>query len=205
MGVLASELKKIFAEDIAANNSISEGLLVKLGSTLNSVIDNHLWQLGDVRPSALTETQFAAQNGYSLELPMAQRRWVRIEGQSVDGSAFTALTGIKTLPNALAYGAHLEQVKSIDSLLQYFASQNKAHTHVREIYSFSNYNSNGALVGLHDSALPANTDWSVSSGPPFAPRWINRGVGSYDRLTYEGGSVARPNSVTVNFFIKINN
>ena len=204
MAALASELKKIFAEDIAANGSLSEGLLAKIGSTLNSVIDNHLWQLGDVRASALTEAQFAAQNGYDIGLPMAQRRWVRIEGQSISGSAFSALTGITSLPNALAYGAHLEQTKSA-SVLQYFTNQNKAHTHVREIYSFSSYNSNGDMKGLSDSNLPLNADWSVSSGPPYYPRWINRGVGSYDRLTYEGGDVARPNSITVNFFLKINN
>lgn len=200
MAALASELKKIFAEDIAANGSLSEGLLAKIGSTLNSVIDNHLWQLGDVRASALTEAQFAAQNGYDIGLPMAQRRWVRIEGQSISGSAFSALTGITSLPNALAYGAHLEQTKS-SSILQYFSNQNKSHTHFREMLCTTSQDYNEGLA-YNDASLYAFSNGGYS---PSGARWLNRGVGPNDRQSYEGGDVARPNSITVNFFIKINN
>ena len=202
MAVLASELKKIFAEDIAANGSLSEGLLAKIGSTLNSVIDNHLWQLGDVRPSVLTEAQFAAQNGYDIGLPMAQRRWVRIEGQSISGSALSALTGITSLPNALAYGAHLEQTKS-SSILQYFSNQNKSHSHYREMLIDNTWYNNGGW------AYPPPTfgDWAYQQGGfnTSSAIWQNRGMSPQDRLSYDGGDVARPNSITVNFFLKINN
>lgn len=183
MAAITSELKKIFTEDIAANGSLSEGLLVKIGATLNSVIDNHLWQIGDVRVSALTEAQFAAANGYDIGLPMEQRRWVRIEGQSISGSAFSALTGINSLPNALANGAHLEQTKNA-SILQYFVNQNKDHNHGVGIYP-SQYQ------GQYNGILAQNTLNPARSGTRSSDN--------------EGGDVARPNSVTVNFFIKINN
>ena len=178
MTLLASELKKIHEEDIAANGSVSEGFFKKLASAVNYVIDNFLWDLGDVRSSLLTEAQFAARNGYSLALPEAQRRWVLMKGQSIAGSALNNLTGIEALQNMVANGAHLEQATG--ALNQYLISQNKAHTH-------------GTRMGYPDFA-----GGGIAGSNDLSYVWTGA-------TNSEGGSVARPNSVTVNFFIKINN
>ena len=154
MTILASEIKKIHEEDIAANGTVSEGFFKKLAATMNGVVDNYMWHLGSKQESVLTEAQFAALNGYDVNLPEEQKRWVLMKGQSIVGSALHALTGITTLPNAVANGAHSEQAKAGAATLQYFASQNKAHSHGLPYAVYGH----GNVFALE----PHATDWALS-------------------------------------------
>lgn len=103
--------------------------------------------------------------------------WVLMDGSSIAGSDLAVLTGITTLPNMVSNEAFLGQ-KNAQAMFAYEASQNKAHVH-SAIYI--DYGSSGV-----------DSDASGS-------------YGLFTTTGSEGGTVSRPNTYRVNFFIKINN
>lgn len=178
---VASLLQKIMDEDIDQDSSISEDLLLKLCGVVNWIVDNAGDYVGKIEACALTEAQFAVKKNYSALADEWQKKWVLINGQSIAGSKFSADTGINVLPASVANGAHLEQLKPGGSMLGYLANQNKAHTHNIE------HQTNNAYGPANGGGFLADGDWHYDSA-----------------TSSNGGDVARPNSITVNFFLKIN-
>lgn len=103
--------------------------------------------------------------------------WVLMDGSSIAGSDLAVLTSITTLPNMVSNEAFLGQ-KNAQSMFAYEASQNKAHTHSVEY---------------------------IDAGSGGVAQYQSGSYGFFSTTGSEGGTVARPNTYRVNFFIKINN
>jgi hypothetical protein len=177
MADLPNVREKITVEETSYRSGVSEATWQKIGSSMNWILDNSSFQLGDIIPSALTEAQFQAERGTG---------WVRMTGQNIAGSDLEALTGIQDLPDMVGNGAHLEQLESGNSMFDYFASQNKEHNH-----------GNGAWNRvLRETGVNTVGDIDASVNEPE--------VTSSRVMTNNGGTVARPNSYQINFFILIN-
>lgn len=186
MSQVTSELKKIYEEDVSANGSVSEAFFLKLASSMNWLIENAGDYVGKVEMTPLSESQFAALKGYSTSVSEYLKKWVLIRGQSISGSKYHSLYGVSSLPNMVDNGAHPEQAKAGAATLAYFASQNKSHSHV---VNFPN-----GLTPERGAANHLITAYNY--------------IVSNSRVTLncssDGADVARPNSITLNFFLKIN-
>lgn len=131
--------------------------------------------IGTYRQSSLTEAQF---NESSLG------QWMLCDGRSCIGTAYHAITGNETVPDAKTEGTFFRQAKSGRALGSYEADEFKSHTH--------NYQTSRAL----DSSGRSNA-------------YIGYGQNSY-RANYSGkifntgGDESRPKNIATNFFIKVN-
>lgn len=175
MTLIPAERKEIHVEETSYKASISELTAQKIGASVNWVLANTSTQIGDIVPSALTQAQFQTLRG---------NNWVLMSGQSISGSDLAILTGITSLPNMVGNEAFLGQ-KNAQSMFAYEASQNKSHNH--------NVTGNSAIS--HQFLDYMNTGYTRDILYPGAAVFTS---------TSEGGAVARPNTVRVNFFIKIN-
>lgn len=109
-------------------------------------------------------------------------QWVLMDGADITGTDFANLTGITTLPNMVANEAFLGQ-RNAQAIGAYEANQNQSHSHTT---SMQLYESSGG------SARASGTDSPTGGGTA---------AGSTNN---SGGTVARPNTYRVNFFIKVN-
>lgn len=192
MSQVTSELKKIYEEDVSANGSVSEAFFLKIASSMNWLIENAGDYVGKVEMTPLSEAQFAALKGYSTSVSEYLKKWVLIRGQSISGSKYHSLYGVSSLPNMVDNGAHPEQAKAGAATLAYFASQNKSHSHNLKTLG------EGNLQYLYYVGLAY---YCVGDGS--WDRHARTGVAS-DMVWESGADVARPNSITLNFFLKIN-
>ena len=195
MSQVASELKKIYEEDVSANGSVSEAFFLKLAASMNWLIENAGDYVGKVEMTPLSEAQFAAIKGYSTSASEYLKKWVLIRGQSISGSKYHSLYGVSSLPNMVDNGAHPEQAKAGASTLAYFASQNKSHGHAL-MYTRDTGNYGGGVTPYSFSPLS-------SAASKLSYKSYEQASGTYG-VAAEGADVARPNSITLNFFLKIN-
>ena len=193
MSQVTSELKKIYEEDVSANGSVSEEFFLKLAASMNWLIENAGDYVGKVEMTPLSEAQFAALKGYSTSASEYLKKWVLMKGQSISGSKYHSLYGVASLPNMVDNGAHPEQAKAGASTLAYFASQNKSHGHAL-MYTRDTGNYGG---------LSAYSTSNLTSASKMTAKSYEQASGTYG-ITGEGADVARPNSITLNFFLKIN-
>lgn len=177
MADLPNVREKITVEETSYRSGVSEATWQKIGSSMNWILDNSGFQLGDIIISGLTEAQFQARRGTG---------WVLMTGQNIAGSDFEALTGIQNLPDMVGNGGHLEQLESGNSMFDYFSSQNKEHNHTNGVYNRLLRETGDFTVGTIDTS-------------PNEPEVTSSRV-----MVNNGGTVARPNSYQVNMFILIN-
>lgn len=193
MAQLESILKLIQEEDVASSSSASEALLKKIGGAVNYLIQNSLDYVGKFESTGLTEAQFATLKGYDHTQPEPLKKWVLLKGQSIAGSKYAEITGKTTLPNAVSTGAFPGQASSEAQLLTYEESQNKAHNH-----SISFKESQEGYAHTEATAISL-----LKSAQKYVKGWFAWATSAYSMST-EGGAVARPNTVRINWFLKIN-
>jgi hypothetical protein len=139
--------------------------------------------IGDIKSSMLGEGQLKA-------LPDGAD-WVLADGRNVAGSKYTAITGQNTVPDlrgVFLRGKNFTRERATGNadgdlaLGTFQANQNAAHAHG---YTRMIHNNNADGV---DSVTTHSFEHRL--GP--------------DTTESSGGNESRPNSVTVNYFIKIN-
>lgn len=194
MAQLESILKLIQEEDVASSSSASEALLKKIGGAVNYLIQNSLDYVGKFEATGLTEAQFATLKGYDHTAPEPLKKWVLLKGQSIAGSKYAEITGKTTLPNAVSTGAFPGQASSKAQLLTYEESQNKAHNHS---ISFKEGHEG------YGNVVEATAISPLKSVKYYVKGWFAWATSAYSMST-EGGAVARPNTVRINWFLKIN-
>lgn len=177
MAELPSVREKITVEETSYRSGVSEATWQKIGSTMNWILDNSSFVLGDILWSCKTEAQFQSDRGTG---------WVLMTGQNIAGSDLEVLTGIQNLPDMVGNGAHLEQLESGNSMFDYFPSQNKEHNHGNGAWNRVLRETGVLTVGTVDTS-------------PNEPEVTSSRV-----MLNNGGTVARPNSYQVNAFILIN-
>lgn len=188
MAFLPSTDEKIQTEEVSFKSSVSEGTAKKIGSDINFLLDNETTDLGDIRPSALSESQFQAIRG---------DKWVLLKGQDITGSDYAVLTGITTLPDITGLGGHMEQLQSGNSMFQFFPNQNLDHDHDNGAWNRI-LRVNTQYIPLFGFFTNVNTinDIDASAGEPE--------LTTSAEMLPNGGDRFRPNSAQINFFIKIN-
>lgn len=77
-------------EEVDYRSAVSESMLSKIGGSINWLNANAADQIGDLRSSFLTETQFQTQRGTG---------WVLCDGRDVTGSDYETLTGSSNIPD----------------------------------------------------------------------------------------------------------
>jgi hypothetical protein len=183
-------------EQVAYRMPVSENLMNQMGESINYALKAAAF-LGQAIHLALTEIQFAAIAGFDPLLPESEKPWVIMKGQSIVGSDYYSLTGIATLPNALSNEAFLGQLNS-GSMLQSESSQNKNHNHPIT----QKYVSTGGNPTYQGKSLTGRLDYSEDGEQNYGTVTVTGGI---TNITPEGGSVAKPNTVRINIFLKINN
>jgi hypothetical protein len=154
---------------------------------INSMIVeiNKMYDIGDIRNSLLTESQFQSRNGSC---------WVLMNGQSVSGSLYESLTGRSNLPSAA--GRFLRNAGGSAAALALTQEDDfKAHNHGGGDHSHSYSSGTSSLNSAGSYPYPS----SVLGGTRSA---INN---SGTIIASQGGSETRPKNLTVNMFVKINN
>jgi microcystin-dependent protein len=142
--------------------------------------------VGTVIASLLTEAQFQAQRG---------KNWVLADGRNVAGTKFAELFGSSTLPDLrgrFLRGKNNGQSTSLGNadgeigLGVYQADDNKAHTHGAIFNTGTN-----SVGGAGNEATARSLNGSALGGLTVT------------NFIQSSGGEARPKSVTVNYFIKI--
>lgn len=175
-------------EDFAAGKAVSESNFATMAKITQWVKENFGDFIGKVQYAALTEAQFAAKKGYEIAgVAEADKKWVIMKGQSIVGSQYATETGITTLPDALGNGAHFAQMRAGNSMLEYQANQNQAHTH--------------NVTHTTDRIAEGGGTYDFEEGTSFGDSVSN----VTKSTTSSGDSEARPNRVLLNVFIMINN
>lgn len=173
-----------FPEEMGTSGEgVSQDLIMRMMQTMVYLKQNSMHIIGETKNSFDTEEQFAAKMGYDHTLPEHEKKWVLIKGQSIAGSKYATQKNIITLPNLVGNAAYLGQAKTEGEILNYEASQNKAHTHPVKYKATSAYQ-NSQVVGqaIGSSGSYSGGIWTENSG----------------------GDVAKPNTVRSNVFLKIN-
>ena len=186
MTEIIGALNKIMIEEVRYRSAVSESTLTKIGAAINFLQDNASTQIGDIQSSILTEAQFQS---------LRSTKWVLMDGRSVVGSDYETLTGISNIPDMVTGQRFLGQAANSGALGSLEASQNKAHTHTGTgtgsttgIFELLEFGTQNAFfpqgLGSTPNNVPVNTTLTINSS---------------------GETVARPETLRVNFFIKINN
>lgn len=140
-------------------------------------------EIGDVKVSMLLEPQLQALPG--------GKGWVLADGRNVQGSRFAIITGMTSVPDlrgVFLRGKNYSRIRQSGNadgdlpIGAFQSNQNAAHSHG---YTFMKYDN--AVDGV-DSCCKFSGEHHNESGQTAA----------------SGGNEARPNAVTVNYFIKIN-
>ncbi len=186
---------KIQIEEAEYRRSVSKDVYRKLGGNINSLITKRSTQLGSIRTSLLTESQFRSLNGDG---------WVRMTGQSIVGSDLNALTGQTTLPDMVGNEAFLRSTNSSTVNGGAFEEgQNAQHNH----FIANQQQSNGidlqnfaSRTRIINPSNPQNErDFNYNLRGDF-PQIAEPDVG----LTSTDGGDFKPKSYKVNYFILIN-
>ena len=186
MAKISGAKEYIYEEAVDHNSPLSEDLMKRIGASINYINDNSTFQLGDIIPSALTESQFQSIRG---------NNWVKFDGQDISGSDFSNLTGINTLPLQYDGGSLIQAAGTID-LLDTDLGDNKSHRHSMYRYSDDGTGSSRffAKAGGYDE-YDTDTSYTV----------IDTDYNGYPMIIDQGGTINKAAGVRINFFIKINN
>ncbi len=90
MAFLEGSLEKMQEEETAGGKIRSERMFQKLGININELIKRNIFDLGDIFPSLLDETDFASEHDVT---------WQLCDGSNIEGSTLNALTGISFAPD----------------------------------------------------------------------------------------------------------
>jgi hypothetical protein len=183
-----------------------------------------LHPVGSVLSAMLTEPQFQSVMGTN---------WVLIDGRSVSGSDYAALTGLTTLPDARgmslrasnnggsAAGTRNDGNQNPDGVLSlgtFQADNFNSHNHGGTSGSHSHGGATGGHthnVGVLSSLTESGSGGNVVGSGPLggfngafntSPSQSNTASISSDTVTIpsQGGNETRMKNITINHFIKIN-
>lgn len=186
---LTSAKKKIQLEETQYRAAVSEATAQKMGGTMNWIIDNSTFAVGDVVQSMLTEAQFQGERNAT---------WVLMDGRSVVGSDYEALTGFTNVPDLVTNKRFLRQASSDGNLGVIESDLFASHTHTATTsYDYTESINHGEDYGYDYQQTPA------SSGGTLVPQTNSDSFQT--SIDSSGGSETRPHNIQVNFFIKINN
>ena len=178
---IASVKKKIQIEETQYRSAVSESTAQKMGGTVNWIIDNSAFAVGDIVTSMLTEAQFQAQRNNS---------WVLMNGQPCIGSDYEALTGNSSVPDMINGQRFLRQAAADNATGVLQADENKSHNH------------GGSSLAFYTKVAPGDPGFDgITAGNGtinIYRQYVEAGGNS-------GGDETRPKNLWVNFFIKINN
>jgi hypothetical protein len=196
----------IQVEEVDANSATSEGTLAKIAGAINHILHNASDFLGQVVQVGLTEAQFATLKGYDHTEPVTTRRWALMTGQSIAGSDYAILTGITTLPDATSNGGHFlgQAPTPTTGILNTETSRNKTIVHRTVDGGIGSHT--GLIIKSFDggswNAIDASYGHAMDEATVTGEHSINRSAAaSFD---VNAGSTARPETIRVNTFIKIN-
>lgn len=180
------DTRLIQSEEIVNNEEFGSQLL-QMAINLNNLNDASYWKLGDIRQSVMSESVFQARKGDN---------WVKLKGQDITGSDLDTSYGISVLPDITALGCTFGQARVGDTIFDIVNSSNKEHSHFimnddTPLDNAQNYQFVAARNGdTGDYYFAANTSqlglWTYNSGK-------------------NGTTEGNPYSLSVNYFIKINN
>lgn len=183
----ATGTTQLIQEEEILNNEEFGEQLEKIAIGLNNLADQSYWKLGDIRMSVMTESVFQAKKGDN---------WVRIIGQDITGSDLDTEHGISLLPDLRTNQRTLGQVRTGESVFDLIASTTKSHSH--------RLMNAGPATGSAQNYLY----WSALHGNGQALMRANSAYLTF--FTYVTGysgdnTYGRPNSIAINYFVKINN
>ena len=153
--------------------------------------------VGDIITSALTEAQFQAQRNGT---------WVLMDGRSVVGSRYQALTSQANIPDGRGLFLRGKNNGRVDGLQNpagevaigtYQADDNKAHTHT------TSGGGGGSATTYVDQNVVGGANQLVGTNNT-APAGSYTFPGGAVTVNSSGGVDSRPRNITVNYFIKIN-
>ena len=168
-------------------------------------------QLGEIKQSILTVSQFQSLNGSC---------WVLMDGQNIEGKALSSLTGLNNVPDARGlFLRSLDNGKGIDAGRVLGSIQ--AQATARPTTSFTGdttstgahgHNVSNVQYGGSSSDDPANEN-SFASGLPGANSVRTNTIGNTTSGTHShslsitggGDAETRPANIAVNYFIKVDN
>lgn len=137
-------------------------------------------QVGDVVQSMLTEVQFQAQRDST---------WVLMDGRSVTGSEYEAITGNSNLPDACGLFLRGKNNGRIDG------NENPDGDLALGTFTNDKFRS-------HDHGINSRPGTTLSNGGSNVP-FNGPGVNNTTIVANNGGNETAPKNITVNFFIKI--
>lgn len=181
---MKSNLRSAGLVAIAAGGIFAASLVVSTPTSAQKVpIAPSLGAIGDIKPSMLLEPQMQAQPEGA--------GWVLADGRSVAGSKYATITGMSAVPDlrgVFLRGKNYNRASRTGNadgdlgLGTFQANQNAAHTHGYQWMKPDN-----SVDGVDSCCFPSGEHHNVAS-----------------QTVASGGNEARPNAVTVNYFIKIN-
>jgi hypothetical protein len=118
--------------------------------------------------------------------------WYPLDGRSCSGTAYHALSGKTTIPDAMTDGMFLRQAKSGRVVGSAEADEFKSHTHIQDAHS------HGITLGGDGAANGTSAQRTVNSFTPgntFNATATNQNT---------GGAETRPKNIAVNYYIKVN-
>lgn len=190
---ITANLEKMQIEESDKKSIRSERYFQKLGANINGLLAASITDIGDIIETPLTEAQFQSLNGVN---------WVECNGQSIEPSELSSLTGFAFAPNLRGY--FLQQANETTggvepgSLLNTTATdQNKSHSHFvfstgGGVGSFFrqlvNYVISGPVSLITQQVTPRSSTKEPTAG-----------------YTSSTGSEFRPNNIALRYMIKINN
>ncbi len=201
MANIPSAISKMQVEESDSKSIRSERYFQKLGANINALLETAVFDIGEVVISILNETQFQSQNGTN---------WVECDGQSIEPSELSSLTGLAFAPNLM--GRFTKQVNLTEigvdanrSLNTTQSDGNKSHNHFFLASS---------VVGGAPNFITPTANVVVSVGPvQVVTTTMNSStqvpnVESSDtngQVSTAGIAEFRPSNIAFHYFIKINN
>ena len=186
---IVSAKSKIQLEAVEYKAAVSESSFKKMGSSINWIIDNSAFAVGDIVTSMLTEAQFQSQRTAA---------WVLMDGASCVGSDYETLTGNATVPDMVTEQRFLRQTDADGNLGVEQSDDNKSHSHTllsEEGTSGSDHPEDytQTIFPQYVVAFPTTTATYNQNSPKG-----NQNIGNT-------GGESRPKNISVNYFIKVNN
>lgn len=172
-------------------SSVSSGQMIQAKQ-----YNNATHQIGDVKQSVLTTTQFSGIHGDC---------WRLMDGSSIVGSDLSNLTGKQNVPNATTEGTFFRQLPqgSDRTIGDFQADENKEHNHIQSPhfhYDSTGYGGGGywgsTQLGAGNSFFNHSDGFASNANKTNSVTAINQN---------SGGAESRPKNISLNFFIKINN
>ncbi len=180
MSFVAESRNKITVAASRFRSAVSESLIQSIAGAVNYLL-NSILPIGTIAHSMLTESQFQAETSV---------KWILADGRDVSGSDYSLETGYSNVPDLR--GVFLRgknngrsdttgNASGEQAIGTYQSDTNKSHTH------------------FLSSDVIMNT-----GGPIEYDEGSELGIIPRNETSPDGGLEARPRSVTVNVFIRIN-